>query len=67
MACLVERARMTCLVAQERLRARQRAVRRRNALALLLLLALAAGLGAGIAGALDRPANNWPAPSAWQP
>ena len=67
MAGVVERQLMTCLVAQERLRARQRAARRRNALALLLLLALAAGLGAGIAGALDRPANNHPAPSAWQP
>ncbi len=61
MVGVVERARMTCLVAQERLRARQRAARRRSWLALLLLLALAAGLGAGIAGALDHPVNNYPA------
>ena len=61
MARVVERQAMICLVAQERLRARQRAARRRNALALLLLLALAAGLGAGIAGALDHPVNNYPA------
>ena len=58
---------MICLIALERRRARQRAARRRNALALLALLALAGALAAGIAGALDRPANNWPAPSAWQP
>ena len=61
MAGTLECQAVTCLIAQERLRARQRAARRRNALALALLLALAAGLGAGIAGALDRPANNYPA------
>ena len=52
---------MTCLVAQERLRARQRAARRRSWLAALLLLALIGAIGAGIAGALDHPVNNYPA------
>lgn len=52
---------MTCLIAQERLRARQRAARRRSWLALAALLALAGALGAGIAGALDHPVNNYPA------
>ena len=52
---------MTCLIALERRRLRQRAARRRNALALLALLALAGALGAGIAGALDHPVNNYPA------
>jgi len=61
MAGVVEYQAMTCLIAQERRRARQRAARRRNALALLALLALAGALSAGIAGALDRPVNNYPA------
>ncbi len=61
MAGTLECQAMTCLIALERRRLRQRAARRRNALALAALLALIGAIGAGIAGALDHPVNNYPA------